>query len=144
MKANKGFTLIELLAVIVILAVIALIATPLVMSTINEAKKGAAIDSAYGYINALEQTMLTSMISNTSLNLADGAFNGTNIVYSYSIMENNSQKLTTGTQAITVSYKGTNPTSINLTIKEGKVVGGSLIVSGFKLSVNTSGSITAQ
>ena len=32
---NKGFTLIELLAVIVILAVIALIATPLIMGTIT-------------------------------------------------------------------------------------------------------------
>ena len=36
-----GFTLIELLAVIVILAVIALIATPLIMGVIDEARKGA-------------------------------------------------------------------------------------------------------
>ena len=40
MKINqKGFTLIELLAVIVILAVIALIATPLIMGTITKAKR---------------------------------------------------------------------------------------------------------
>ena len=31
MKSNKGFTLIELLAVIVILAIIALIATPTIL-----------------------------------------------------------------------------------------------------------------
>ena len=36
-----GFTLIELLAVIVILAVIALIATPMIMGVIDEARKGA-------------------------------------------------------------------------------------------------------
>ncbi len=36
---QKGFTLIELLAVIVILAVIALIATPLIMGVITDAKK---------------------------------------------------------------------------------------------------------
>ncbi|MDD3392807.1 MAG: prepilin-type N-terminal cleavage/methylation domain-containing protein, partial [Bacilli bacterium] len=50
MKSNKGFTLVELLAVIVILAIIALIATPLIMNIINEAKEGAAKDSAYAYI----------------------------------------------------------------------------------------------
>ena len=36
---SKGFTLIELLAVIVILAVIALIATPLIMGTITKPKE---------------------------------------------------------------------------------------------------------
>ncbi len=51
---KKGFTLIELLAVIVILAVIALIATPLIMNTIEDAKKGAAKNSVYGIIAAGE------------------------------------------------------------------------------------------
>ena len=58
MKTNqKGFTLIELLAVIVILAVIALIATPLIMGTITKAKKNSAVDSAYGYMKAVEQAI---------------------------------------------------------------------------------------
>ena len=51
---SKGFTLIELLAVIVILAVIALIATPLIMGTITKAKKNAFIDTANGIIKAVE------------------------------------------------------------------------------------------
>ena len=50
MKKN-GFTLIELLAVIVILAVIALIATPTILGVIDNAKKGAAKSSALGYID---------------------------------------------------------------------------------------------
>ena len=40
MKNNKGFTLIELLAVIVILAIIALIATPMILGVIDTAKQG--------------------------------------------------------------------------------------------------------
>ncbi len=38
---NKGFTLIELLAVIVILAIIALIATPIILGIINDARNSA-------------------------------------------------------------------------------------------------------
>jgi len=38
---KKGFTLIELLAVIVILAIIALIATPIILGVIDKAKRGA-------------------------------------------------------------------------------------------------------
>ena len=43
---NKGFTLIELLAVIVILAIIALIATPIVLGIIEDARSGASERSA--------------------------------------------------------------------------------------------------
>lgn len=46
MKENKGFTLIELLAVIVILAIIALIATPVIMKIINDSRQSAAEESA--------------------------------------------------------------------------------------------------
>ena len=43
---NKGFTLIELLAVIVILAIIALIATPIVLGIINDSRKSADQETA--------------------------------------------------------------------------------------------------
>lgn len=59
---KKGFTLIELLAVIVILAVVALISMPLVLNTIDKAKKGAAIESANGVISAAENKYMSSMI----------------------------------------------------------------------------------
>lgn len=51
---RKGFTLVELLAVIVILAVIALIATPMIMGLIKEARKEAFRDSVYGAFKQLE------------------------------------------------------------------------------------------
>ena len=49
---RKGFTLIELLAVIVILAIIALIATPIIVGVINKSKKNAFMDTAYGVVEA--------------------------------------------------------------------------------------------
>ncbi len=55
MKSNmKGFTLIELLAVIVILAVIALITTPIVLGIINDAKEAANLRSVEAYAKAVE------------------------------------------------------------------------------------------
>ena len=56
MKSNKGFTLIELLAVIVILAIIALIATPIVLGIINDSKESSNRVSASYIINAVEQS----------------------------------------------------------------------------------------
>lgn len=52
MNKEKGFTLIELLAVIVILAIIALISTPIIIGVIEKARKGAFEDSAYGVLDA--------------------------------------------------------------------------------------------
>lgn len=62
MKSNKGFTLIELLAVIVILAIIALIATPIILGVIDTAKKGAAESSALGYIDAVEKQVMINEV----------------------------------------------------------------------------------
>ena len=62
---SKGFTLIELLAVIVILAVIALIATPLIMGTITKAKKNASIDTANGIIKAGENYQAEQVMTTT-------------------------------------------------------------------------------
>ena len=54
MMKKKGFTLIELLAVIIVLAIIALIVTPIVMNTIKSAEKGTAETSANSYIRAVD------------------------------------------------------------------------------------------
>lgn len=51
---RKGFTLIELLAVIIILAVIAVITTPIVTKTIENSKKATAIESAGSLIQSAE------------------------------------------------------------------------------------------
>lgn len=50
---SKGFTLIELLAVIVILAIIALITTPIILNVIEDSRKNSAVDKAWGTIDAV-------------------------------------------------------------------------------------------
>ena len=99
MKNTKGFTLIELLAVIVILAVIALIATPMVLDTINDAKKGAVQSSAYNVISAVENELAGILIDHPTSTLPG------NIEWT----------------SADVTVKGTQPISISLTISNGVV-----------------------
>ena len=66
MKSNKGFTLIELLAVIVILAIIALIATPIILGVIDTAKKGSAEASALAYVKAVEDQIIIGQVTTES------------------------------------------------------------------------------
>ena len=52
---KKGFTLIELLAVIIILAIIALIATPMVLNVIEDTKKSAAKTEAIHIVDGVNK-----------------------------------------------------------------------------------------
>jgi len=69
---EKGFTLIELLAVIVVLAIIALIATPMVLNTIEKAREGAAKASAETYMRAIEEYAVKSQIDSSKPQLQAG------------------------------------------------------------------------
>ena len=71
---RKGFTLIELLAVIVILAIIALIATPTILGVIEKARRGAAEQSALGYIDAVEKQVAINQVKDENL-INDGTYN---------------------------------------------------------------------
>ena len=72
---KKGFTLIELLAVIVILAIIALIATPRIMDAIEEARKGAFRSMAYNMVRALETDYMERMVNDNEHSLITYEFN---------------------------------------------------------------------
>ena len=62
MKNNtKGFTLIELLAVIVILAVIALIASPIILNIIQSSQRSTRARSVEAYAHAIEDSVASSM-----------------------------------------------------------------------------------
>ena len=58
---KRGFTLIELLAVIVILAIIALIATPIILGIINDARESAKKRSSELVYAGVEYAYTTAM-----------------------------------------------------------------------------------
>ena len=84
---NKGFTLIELLAVIVILAIIALIATPIILGIINDARNSAKKRSAelvytgveYAYTSYLYKNSTTEVTDTITLEELKGEINIENV-----------------------------------------------------------------
>ena len=143
MKTNrKGFTLIELLAVIVILAVIALIATPLIMGTITKAKKNSAVDSAYGYMKAVEQAIGEHQVDDPTgeFDVAGKTFTtkdcgSTITTTSYPDLE------------ITVNYKGSAPANGGTLTYDtnGRVTSGTLNIGGYTVKVtNDKATITTS
>ena len=57
---KKGFTLIELLAVIIILAIVALIATPIILNVIDDARKSAAESEASMILSGINNYCATA------------------------------------------------------------------------------------
>ena len=77
---KKGFTLIELLAVIIILAIIALIATPIILNVIDDAKKSAGLSEANmiysGITNYCAASSMKNELDGSSDICADGVTTG--------------------------------------------------------------------
>ena len=97
-KKKNAFTLIELLAIIVILAIIAVITVPIILNIIENSKKGAAQDSAYGYKESVEKYYVSRLIENN--NEQDTILNG---IYTISDGKLNNN--------IDIPFEGTKPTS---------------------------------
>ena len=141
MKSNKGFTLIELLAVIVILAIIALIATPMIMGVVSTAKQGAAEQSVIGFVDAVEKQSMINELEKESV-FADGE---------YAVTKSNDGKATitqtnaaSGATAATYTFpvKGEIPTTEGndqkLVISEGQVQDSTLTSGGYTVNYTKS------
>ena len=115
---KKGFTLIELLAVIVILAVISLIATPMILGVIETSKESSAKVSAYGYIDAVETQIAINELDANKTNIEDGVYEVEELKNTYGVI-----------------VKGELPTSNSwVKIEKGQVVAYSLKIGEYIIS----------
>ena len=112
---KKGFTLIELLAVIVILAIIALIATPIVLNIIKDSKENAGLRSAEFYLDAVDNSLARQMLDGTMVK--DGIYNIMDDGNLCLKLDNNECK----NGLIKVEITGDSPKKGSLKIKKGKV-----------------------
>ena len=120
---KKGFTLIELLAVIVILAVIALITTPMILGVIETSKESSAKVSAYGYIDAVETQVAINELDANKTNIEDGVYEVEDLKNTYGLV-----------------VKGELPTSNSwVKIEKGQVVDYSLKMGEYVVNYSESG-----
>ena len=131
---KKGFTLIELLAVIVILAIIATIAVPIVLSIINDTKESALFRSGEFYTSALEQSIATATLNGITIEAG-----------TYSIMQDGNvcigeinDNVCDG-NILKVEIKGEKPTQGTVKIEEGKINKLVMTLSGKEITQNSSG-----
>ena len=111
MKKNaKGFTLIELLAVIVILAVIALIATPTILSMIDKSRKGAAEQSMQAYVNTIEKELLLDNMEHSTLQY--GTFSVVNPKQIAKRLTDSTGTYTGEAEPLSLEIKGDGPVGI--------------------------------
>ena len=112
---KRGFTLIELLAVIVILAIIALIATPIVLKIIDETKDNASLRSAEFYLDAVENSILIAELNNRRI--TDGVYyvlDTGNLCLEY---DGDNKCI----DELVIEVKGEKPNSGEITIQNGKI-----------------------
>ena len=125
---KKGFTLIELLAVIVILAVISLIATPMILGVIETSKENSAKVSAYGYIDAVETQVAINELDANKTNIEDGVYEVEDLKNTYGLV-----------------VKGELPTSNSwVKIEKGQVVDYSLKIGEYVVNYSESGATVTK
>ena len=91
---KKGFTLVELLAVLVILGIISVVATPILTRIIDDAKADSKLRSAELYIEAARLAVLRERVSGdldaaTCTVIATGDLNCSGTLVSVSAKHNN-------------------------------------------------------
>ena len=130
---RKGFTLIELLAVIVVLAIIALIATPIVMNTIKNANKVAAERSADNYIKQVETAVAEERLNKNEV--LEGEYQ---ITSDGNLCRDKSASCSDDNK-IKIEMSGTKPTSGKIKITNGSVdqTSSSMTVGDYTVSYNS-------
>ena len=112
---KRGFTLIELLAVIVILAIIALIATPIILGVVEDARKSAARSAAYGYLDAVAKQIVLHDVDSTTY-ASSVTITGDSLTDS------------------DIPVQGEQPTKVTIGYKDGKWGDGSIEINGYTVT----------
>ena len=114
---KRGFTLVELLAVIVILAIIALIATPIILNVIKDAKYESANRSLEGYLDAIEKSLLENELEDEKIEIQNDGCYDVETINKY------------------ISIKGNKPTEGEVCIENKKILSAVKIkIDGYELS----------
>ena len=138
---NNAFTLIELLAIIVILAIIAVITVPIILNIIENSRKGAATDSAYGYKDSVNKYYISELQNHNKLKL-DGKYT-VNSNGSLTPAEDNTFGF--GDENVTsflVQVSGTIPSSGELTYDNNVLTEGWLVIGDYRVTFNQGGTVT--
>lgn len=119
---RQGFTLIELLAVIVILAIVFLISTPIILNSVNKSEEKAEQESARSYIAVIEEKITKATIEYPNIKLEDVLnvqVNGmdTSSLNSWNCSNCNSES------KVDFDYKGPTAEKVKLTWNNGEVTG---------------------
>ena len=142
LDTKNAFTLIELLAIIVILAIIAVITVPIILNIIENSRKGAATDSAYGYKDAVNKAYVQELSKPNQEGLK---LNGI-----YEVQSDGTLKPATGSTfgiatanyALPVTVSGDKPTSGTLIYENNVLTSGTLIIGDYTATYSN-GSFTA-
>lgn len=113
---KKGFTLIELLAVIIILAIIALIATPIILNVVDDARKSAAVSEASMIVSGVNNHCATAamkdQMDNTAVSICLPSAESMPNVEPAEV----SQMVQLGNATVTaINYDGSKVTSLTIT-----------------------------
>ena len=130
---RKGFTLIELLAVIIILAIIALIATPIVIRVIENSKKNAVKRSVENYIKELKTVIVAERVNENPI--PDGI---------YELDSNGDLCLNEDcTEKLEISMNGKKPNSGSVGIYDSNIIsyGTSIIIDEYEFKIGEDNNI---
>ncbi len=127
MMNKKGFTLIELLAVIIVLAIIILIATPIIFNIIENTKLKALENSCYGVIDAVKTNYVENLLNsedgkvNLSGNVDDLTLSGEHPYYGTWQIDNSSDSTERGIKIQNVKFKSMKNYTCSNDLTTGKV-----------------------
>ena len=138
---NNAFTLIELLAIIVILAIIAVITVPIILNIIENSRKGAATDSAYGYKDSVNKYYISELQNHNKLKL-DGKYT-VNSNGSLTPAEDNTFGFGDSEygESLDVAVSGTIPFSGKLRYSNNVLNAGCVVIGDYKVTFGTDGKV---